>query len=139
MAARPIILALANPEPKIRPDCIIATGRSDCPNPVNNGLCVPYIFRGAPDSGATSITEAMKVACVREIADLAKAEFSAEGATAYRARAALRARLPDPDTLRFAADPAHRARGRQGRGSAGRRDPADRRHGRPIDSRCCAS
>jgi malate dehydrogenase (oxaloacetate-decarboxylating)(NADP+) len=94
MAARPIILALANPEPEIRPelarqvrpDCIIATGRSDYPNQVNNVLCFPYIFRGALDSGATSITEAMKVACVREIADLAKAEISAEVASAYSGR-----------------------------------------------------
>ena len=94
MAERPIILALANPEPEIRPelakqarpDCIIATGRSDYPNQVNNVLCFPYIFRGALDSGATSITEAMKVACVREIADLAKAEISAEVAAAYAGR-----------------------------------------------------
>ena len=94
MADKPIILALANPEPEIRPelakqvrpDCIIATGRSDYPNQVNNVLCFPYIFRGALDSGATSITEAMKVACVREIADLAKAEISDEVAAAYAGR-----------------------------------------------------
>ena len=94
MADRPIILALANPEPEIRPelarearpDCIIATGRSDYPNQVNNVLCFPYIFRGALDSGATRITEAMKVACVREIADLAKAEISDEVASAYSGR-----------------------------------------------------
>ena len=94
MARQPIILALANPEPEIRPelakqvrpDCIIATGRSDYPNQVNNVLCFPYIFRGALDCGATSITEAMKVACVREIADLAKAEISAEVASAYSGR-----------------------------------------------------
>jgi malate dehydrogenase (oxaloacetate-decarboxylating)(NADP+) len=91
MAAKPIILALANPEPEIRPelarqarpDCIIATGRSDYPNQVNNVLCFPYIFRGALDCGATRITEAMKLACVREIAALAKAEISAEVAAAY--------------------------------------------------------
>ena len=91
MADKPIILALANPEPEIRPelakavrpDCIIATGRSDYPNQVNNVLCFPYIFRGALDCGATKITEAMKLACVREIADLAKAEMSAEVAAAY--------------------------------------------------------
>ena len=94
MARQPIILALANPEPEIRPelarqvrpDCIIATGRSDYPNQVNNVLCFPYIFRGALDCGATSITEAMKIACVREIADLAKAEISAEVASAYSGR-----------------------------------------------------
>ena len=91
MAARPIILALANPEPEIRPelakairpDCIIATGRSDYPNQVNNVLCFPYIFRGALDCGATKITEAMKLACVRQIADLAKADISEEVANAY--------------------------------------------------------
>ncbi len=91
MARQPIILALANPEPEIRPelakaarpDCIIATGRSDYPNQVNNVLCFPYIFRGALDCGATKITEAMKLACVREIADLAKAEASVEVAAAY--------------------------------------------------------
>ncbi|CAG0981861.1 malate dehydrogenase (oxaloacetate-decarboxylating)(NADP+) [Burkholderiales bacterium] len=91
MAPRPIILALANPEPEIRPeiaksarpDCIMATGRSDYPNQVNNVLCFPYIFRGALDAGATAITEAMKLACVREIAALAKAEISDEVAAAY--------------------------------------------------------
>jgi malate dehydrogenase (oxaloacetate-decarboxylating)(NADP+) len=91
MAVKPIILALANPEPEIRPelakavrpDCIIATGRSDYPNQVNNVLCFPYIFRGALDCGATKITEAMKLACVRQIADLAKADISEEVATAY--------------------------------------------------------
>ncbi|MGN6529662.1 MAG: NADP-dependent malic enzyme [Burkholderiaceae bacterium] len=94
MADRPIILALANPEPEIRPelaksvrpDCIVATGRSDYPNQVNNVLCFPYIFRGALDCGATRITEEMKVACVREIAELAKAEVSGEVAAAYAGR-----------------------------------------------------
>ena len=91
MAAKPIILALANPEPEIRPelakavrpDCIIATGRSDYPNQVNNVLCFPYIFRGALDCGATKITEAMKLACVRQIAALAKENISEEVAAAY--------------------------------------------------------
>ena len=68
----------------MRPDCIIATGRSDYPNQVNNVLCFPYIFRGALDCGATKITAAMKLACVKEIADLAKAEISEEVASAYR-------------------------------------------------------
>ena len=67
----------------MRPDCIIATGRSDYPNQVNNVLCFPYIFRGALDCGASKITEAMKLACVREIAALAKAEASDEVAAAY--------------------------------------------------------
>jgi malate dehydrogenase (oxaloacetate-decarboxylating)(NADP+) len=91
MAQRPVILALANPEPEIRPeaaravrpDCIVATGRSDYANQVNNVLCFPYIFRGALDCGATRITEGMKLACVREIAALAKAEVSDEVAGAY--------------------------------------------------------
>ena len=91
MGRAPIILALANPEPEIRPelakearpDCIIATGRSDYPNQVNNVLCFPYIFRGALDCGATKITEEMKLACVRQIADLAKADISEEVANAY--------------------------------------------------------
>ncbi|MGN2253032.1 NADP-dependent malic enzyme [Frateuria sp. GZRe12] len=84
MAERPVILALANPNPEIlpedakrvRPDCIIATGRSDYPNQVNNALCFPYIFRGALDVGATGINEAMKLACVRAIAALARMEAS---------------------------------------------------------------
>ena len=84
MADKPIILALANPYPeilpedakKVRPDCIIATGRSDYPNQVNNALCFPYIFRGALDVGATEINEAMKLACVRAIAQLARMESS---------------------------------------------------------------
>nr|MBP7545986.1 NADP-dependent malic enzyme [Acidovorax sp.] len=91
MAPNPIILALANPEPEIRPelakavrpDCIIATGRSDYPNQVNNVLCFPYIFRGALDCGATKITEEMKLACVRQIAALAKENVSEEVAAAY--------------------------------------------------------
>lgn len=88
MAAQPIILALANPNPEImpedakrvRPDCIMATGRSDYPNQVNNALCFPYLFRGALDVGATVINEAMKVACVNAIAELARREASDMGA-----------------------------------------------------------
>ena len=84
MASNPIILALANPYPeilpedakKVRPDAIIATGRSDYPNQVNNAVCFPYIFRGALDVGATGINEAMKLACVHAIADLARKEAS---------------------------------------------------------------
>jgi len=91
MADRPVILALANPEPEIRPevakaarpDCIIATGRSDYPNQVNNVLCFPYIFRGALDCGATRITTEMKLACVSAIADLAEAEANDAVAAAY--------------------------------------------------------
>jgi malate dehydrogenase (oxaloacetate-decarboxylating)(NADP+) len=91
MAKQPLILALANPEPEImpdlakaaRPDAVIATGRSDFPNQVNNVLCFPFIFRGALDVGATTINEAMKLAAVRAIADLAMAEQSDIVATAY--------------------------------------------------------
>jgi malate dehydrogenase (oxaloacetate-decarboxylating)(NADP+) len=91
MADRPVILALANPEPEIRPevakaarpDCIVATGRSDYPNQVNNVLCFPYIFRGALDCGATRITEEMKLACVSAIAELAEAEANDAVAAAY--------------------------------------------------------
>jgi malate dehydrogenase (oxaloacetate-decarboxylating)(NADP+) len=91
MADRPIILAMANPDPEIRPelakevrpDCIIATGRSDYPNQVNDVLCFPFIFRGALDVGATTINEAMKLACVRAIAELARADVSDVVAAAY--------------------------------------------------------
>lgn len=91
MADSPLILALANPEPEImpdvaqaaRPDALIATGRSDFPNQVNNVLCFPFIFRGALDVGATTINEEMKVACVKAIADLAMAESSEVVANAY--------------------------------------------------------
>jgi malate dehydrogenase (oxaloacetate-decarboxylating)(NADP+) len=91
MAASPLILALANPNPEIspedakaaRPDCIIATGRTDYPNQVNNVLCFPYIFRGALDSGATTITMEMEIAAVYAIAELAQAEQSEVVAAAY--------------------------------------------------------
>src|SRR5512143_771015 len=91
MADRPLILALANPEPEImpdlakaaRPDAVIATGRSDFPNQVNNVLCFPFIFRGALDVGATTVNEAMKLATVRALADLAMAEQSDIVAQAY--------------------------------------------------------
>ena len=91
MAERPLILALANPDPEIRPeaakavrpDAIIATGRTDYPNQVNNVLCFPFIFRGALDVGATVINEVMKLACVEALADLALAEPSDVVAAAY--------------------------------------------------------
>jgi malate dehydrogenase (oxaloacetate-decarboxylating)(NADP+) len=91
MAKDPLILALANPTPEImpeaakavRPDAIIATGRSDYPNQVNNVLCFPFLFRGALDVGATAINEEMKAAAVRAIAELAHAEVSDVVALAY--------------------------------------------------------
>ncbi len=92
MAPKPIIFALANPNPEIQPDAvravapeaIIATGRSDYPNQVNNVLCFPFIFRGALDVGATEINAAMEIACIEGIAALARATTSAEAAAAYR-------------------------------------------------------
>jgi len=91
MADKPIILALANPTPEImpedalsvRPDAIIATGRSDYPNQVNNVLCFPYIFRGALDVGATAINAEMQMACVHALAELARMELSDVSAAAY--------------------------------------------------------
>ena len=93
MAPKPFILALANPTPEImpdvakkaRPDAVIATGRSDFPNQVNNVLCFPFLFRGALDVGATTINETMKLACLHAIADLALAESSEIVARAYGA------------------------------------------------------
>ena len=101
MAKQPFILALANPEPEIlphlareaAPDAIIATGRSDFPNQVNNVLCFPYIFRGAMDVGATTINDAMKIACVEAIARLARGASSDVVSAAYGG-----------DQLRFGAD-----------------------------------
>ena len=91
MAPRPIVFALANPSPEILPDvvraavpdAIIATGRSDFPNQVNNVLCFPFIFRGALDVGATTINDQMQLACIEGIAALARATTSAEAAAAY--------------------------------------------------------
>ncbi|MDU8912787.1 NADP-dependent malic enzyme [Aestuariicoccus sp. MJ-SS9] len=92
MAERPVIFALANPNPEIMPDAaravspdaIIATGRSDFPNQVNNVLCFPFIFRGALDVGATEINDDMEIACVEGIAAMARATTSAEAAAAYK-------------------------------------------------------
>jgi len=92
MAAQPLIMALANPTPEIlpevalkaRPDAIIATGRSDYPNQVNNVLCFPFMFRGALDVGATAINPAMKIACVDAIASITKRESTHEVASVYK-------------------------------------------------------
>ena len=91
MAPEPIIFALANPDPeilpedarKVVPNSIIATGRSDYPNQVNNVLCFPFIFRGALDVGATEINDEMKIACVESIASLARIVSVAETLVAY--------------------------------------------------------
>jgi malate dehydrogenase (oxaloacetate-decarboxylating)(NADP+) len=95
MAARPLILALANPNPEITPedvkavrsDAVMATGRTDYPNQVNNVLCFPYIFRGALDAGASTITVEMEIAAVHAIAELAQAEQSEVVAAAYAGEA----------------------------------------------------
>ena len=113
MAERPIIMALANPDPEItpaearaaRPDAIVATGRSDFPNQVNNVLCFPFIFRGALDVAATTINEEMKLAAVHAIAELARLEASEVVASAYGGLAPVFG--PDyiiPKTLRSALD-----------------------------------
>src|SRR5262249_55749386 len=94
MAKKPIIFAMANPDPEITPedvhevrkDAIVATGRSDYPNQVNNVLGFPYIFRGALDVRARTINEEMKVAAARALADLAKEDVPAEAAAAYHGR-----------------------------------------------------
>jgi malate dehydrogenase (oxaloacetate-decarboxylating)(NADP+) len=107
MAEKPMVFALANPTPEImpelvkevRPDAIIATGRSDYVNQVNNVLCFPFIFRGALDVGATRITEEMKMASVRAIAELAEAEVTDEVAMAYPGLTCLWSGIPDPEAL----------------------------------------
>ena len=109
MAERPLIMALANPTPEImpnlakevRPDAMICTGRSDFPNQVNNVLCFPYIFRGALDCGATSITESMKQAAVDAIAALAREDVSEVAA----GNADFRPGFPHPDAFRPEAHP----------------------------------
>ena len=135
LADKPLILALANPEPEIlpeavraaRPDAIVATGRSDYPNQVNNVLCFPFIFRGALDVGATTINEAMKVACVEAIAVLARVEASEVVAAAYGGAAPVFG--PEyiiPQAVRPPPDPADRPRRGAGGDADGRGDAPDR-------------
>ena len=135
MAEKPIIFAMANPDPEItpeearaiRPDAIVATGRSDYPNQVNNVLGFPYIFRGALDVRASTINDAMKIAAAHAIAALAREEVPDEVTAAYRGR---RLRygpgIPDPDPVRSAPDQRRAGGGRQGGDGDRRRAPPDR-------------
>ena len=138
MAERPLILALANPTPEIlpelalevRPDAVLATGRTDYPNQVNNVLCFPFIFRGALDVGATTITREMEIAAVNAIADFAQHEQSDIVATAYGIQDLSFGRIPDSEAVRSAPDREDRAGRRAGRDGRRRRDTPDRGHGR---------
>ena len=144
MAAKPIIFAMANPDPEItaeevaevRDDAIMATGRSDYPNQVNNVLGFPYIFRGALDVRATTINMEMKIAAARALAELAREDVPDEVAAAYGDAAEVRAGLHHSGAVRSAADLARAAGGRQGRDGHRRGAQADRRHGRLPRSRC---
>ncbi len=138
MADRPIIFALANPNPEIMPDearavapdAIIATGRSDFPNQVNNVLCFPFIFRGALDVGATEINDEMKIGLHRGHRRAGPRHHQRRGRRRLSGRTAdLRRRLPDPQTLRSAPDGRRRQRRGQGRDGNRRGHPPDRRSG----------
>jgi malate dehydrogenase (oxaloacetate-decarboxylating)(NADP+) len=134
MNKNPIIFAMANPDPEITPeevadirtDAIMATGRSDYPNQVNNVLGFPYIFRGALDVRATTINDAMKVAAAQALADLAREDVPDDVAAAYQGnRPEIRPAIHHPGAVRPAADLGHSAcRGARGDGF-GRRRPAD--------------
>ena len=123
MADKPLIMALANPVPEIMPDAVkavrddavIATGRTDYPNQVNNVVVFPFIFRGALDVGATAINEEMKIAAVHAIADLATQESSEIVAKAYGSDDRVRRRIHHPEAFDLTSDP---------RGGAGRRRAA---------------
>ncbi len=138
-ASKPIIFAMANPDPEItppdakaaRPDAIVATGRSDYPNQVNNVLGFPFIFRGALDVRATTINEEMKIAAAKALAELARAAGARGGRRGlWRQGAQLRAGLYHPGAVRPAADGDRAGGGRAGGDGFGRRAPADRGHGR---------
>ena len=147
MAAKPIIFALANPDPEItaeevaqvRDDAIMATGRSDYPNQVNNILGFPFIFRGALDVRASTINMEMKIAAAHALADLAREDVPDEVAAAVRGAAEIRTRLHHPGAVRSAADFDGAARRRQGGHGYRRRPQADRRHGRLPSSVECAA
>ncbi len=136
MANKPLILALANPDPEImpevakaaRPDAIIATGRSDYVNQVNNVLCFPFVFRGALDVDATTINEPMKVAAVEAIAALGPRRGERRGRQRlWRRHDRLRPRLHHSQAVRSAPDPAYRACRGAGGDGIGRGAPAHRR------------
>ena len=139
MADKPIIFAMANPDPEITPeevravrsDAIIATGRSDYPNQVNNVLGFPYIFRGALDVRASQINDAMKIAAAEALARLAREDVPDEVAAAYAgAAAALRPGLHHPGAVRPAPHLGGAVGGGAGGDGFGRRAQADPRHGR---------
>ena len=136
MADKPLIMALANPEPEImpdlakqaRPDAVIATGRSDFPNQVNNVLCFPFIFRGALDVGATTINEAMKLATrARDRRPCDGGAIGYRRRRVWHRRREVRRRVPHPQAFRSAPHRQHRAGGRQGGDGIRRRDAADHR------------
>ena len=144
MAAKPIIFAMANPDPEItaeevaevRDDAIMATGRSDYPNQINNVLGFPYIFRGALDVRATTINMEMKIAAAHALAELAREDVPDEVAAAYGTRPKYGPDyiIPvpfDPRLISYGA-----AGGRQGGDGHRRRAQADRRHGRLPRSSC---
>ncbi len=137
MADKPIIFAMANPDPEITPeevaevrdDAIMATGRSDYPNQINNVLGFPYIFRGALDVRATTINMEMKIAAAHALAELAREDVPDEVAAAYGARPEIRAGLHHPGPLRPPADLVRAASDRQGCHGYRRRAQADRGYG----------
>jgi malate dehydrogenase (oxaloacetate-decarboxylating)(NADP+) len=137
MAPNPVIFAMANPDPEITPeeahevreDAIIATGRSDYPNQVNNVLGFPYLFRGALDIHARAINDEMKIACAEALALLARQDVPDEVGMAYGKKTLLRARLHHPHPVRPSADLYGAARRCPGRHGNRRRAPPDHRHG----------
>ena len=138
MAPNPVIFAMANPDPEItpeearaaRPDAIVATGRSDYPNQINNVLCFPYLFRGALDVHARAINEDMKIACAKALAAMAREPVPDEGRGGLWQRADLRAGIHHPDAVRSAPDLYDPARRGPRRDGFGRRASPDHRYRR---------